>query len=82
MGGWSAEGVTEEVDLTPVIMQYRVFQPLRGDIKLFASVQLGEDGNSLIWDKGRIDMAATTVERLAAKSMRTRNSGNSWSVMV
>ena len=34
------QGVMEEVDLTPVIMQYRVFQPLRGDIKLFASVQL------------------------------------------
>jgi hypothetical protein len=63
------EGITEEVDLTPVIMQYRIFQPLRGDIGLFASVQLGEDGASLIWDKGRIDMAATTVERLAAESM-------------
>ena len=42
---------------------------MRGDIGLFASVQLGEDGDSLIWDKGRIDMAATTVERLAAESM-------------
>lgn len=57
------------MDLTPVIMQYGVFQPLRGDIKLFASVQLGEDGDLLIWDNGRIDMAATTVERLAAESM-------------
>jgi hypothetical protein len=65
----SREGITEDVDLTPVIMQYRVFQPLRGDIGLFASVQLGEDGDSLIWDKGHIDMAATTVERLAAESM-------------
>ena len=63
------EGITEDVDLTPVIMQYRVYQPLRGDTGLFASVQLGEDGDSLIWDEGRIDMAATTVERLAAESM-------------
>ena len=49
MGRWSAEGITEDVDLTPVIMQYRVFQPLRGDIGLSASVQLGEDGDLLIW---------------------------------
>jgi hypothetical protein len=65
----SREGITEDVDLTPVIMRYRVFQPLRGDIKLFASVQLGEDGASIIWDNGRIDMGATTIERLAAESM-------------
>jgi len=63
------QGITENVDLTPVIMQYRFFQPLRGDIGLFASVQLGEDGHMLVWDNGRIDMAATTVERLTSESM-------------
>ena len=57
------------MDLTPVILQCRVFQSLRGDIELFASVQLSEDGVSLIWAEGRIDMAATTVERLATESM-------------
>jgi hypothetical protein len=63
------KGMTEAVDLAPVIMQYRIFQPLRVDVELFASVQLGEDGDTLVWDEGRIDMAATTVERLAAESM-------------
>jgi hypothetical protein len=63
------KGMTENVDLAPVIMQYRIFQPLRVDVELFASVQLSEDGDTLVWDEGRIDMAATTVERLAAESM-------------
>jgi hypothetical protein len=63
------KGIIEDVDLMPVIMRYRVFQPLRGNIELFASAQLGEDGGSLIWDKGHIDMAAITVEHLATKSM-------------
>jgi hypothetical protein len=63
------KGMTENVDLAPVVMQYRIFQPLRADIELFSSVRLGEDGDTLVWDEGRIDMAATTVERLAAESM-------------
>ena len=63
------KGMTENLDLAPIIMQYRIFQPLRTDVELFASVQLGEDGDTLAWDDGRIDMAATTVEWLAAESM-------------
>ena len=42
------KGITEDVDFAPVIMHYRVFQPLRGDIGLFASVQPSENGASLI----------------------------------
>ena len=61
------DGITEDVDLMPAIMQHQVFQPLIGDIGLFASVQRGENGNSLIWDKGRIDMAAATVEQLTVE---------------
>jgi len=60
------EGITENVDLTPVIMRYRFFQPLRGDIGLFASVQLGEDGHMLVWNNGRIDIR------------RPRSSGWQW----
>lgn len=69
---WAAgtrQGITEDVDLAPAIMQYRVFLPLRGDLDLFAAISLDEGGDVLLWDGGRLDMAATTVERLAEESM-------------
>lgn len=65
-------GLTEEVDLAPVLMQFRVFAPLRGNPALFATVSVIEDGTALGWADGRIDMAATTVERLAKVADLTR----------
>jgi hypothetical protein len=62
-------GITDEVDLAPVIKLHRTFLPLRDNLPLFAAIQLADDGNVLTWDGGRIDMAATTVERLAQESM-------------
>lgn len=58
-------GIVEEVDLGPVILQYRIFAPLRADPERFAAVRLNADGDVLLWDEGGIEMAATTVERLA-----------------
>lgn len=69
---WAAgtrEGMTEEVDLTPVVMQYRVLAPLRTNPALFSSVRIEDDGSTLVWSDGRIDMGATTVERLASDAM-------------
>lgn len=69
---WAAgarRGITEEVDLAPAILQFRVFTPLRTDPALFSSVRIDDDGATLVWGDGQIDMAATTVERLASDAM-------------
>jgi acyl dehydratase len=62
-------GRTDVVDLAPVVKTLRFYRPLRHDAALFANVTVTEDGSALAWDGGRLDMAATTVERLAAETM-------------
>jgi hypothetical protein len=62
-------GHRETVDLAPVVMTLRYFAPLRADADLFATVELADDGHTLAWGSGRIDMSAATVERLAAEAM-------------
>ena len=62
-------GRTETVDLAPVVMTLRFYAPLRRDAALFATVTVAGDGSALSWGGGRLDMAATTVERLAREAM-------------
>jgi hypothetical protein len=62
-------GCTETVDLSPIAMTLRFYVPLRNNAELFLTVAAEEDGSALSWDGGRIDMAATTVERLAREAM-------------
>jgi len=50
-------------------MTLRFYAPLRHDPALFATIAATEDGSALSWDQGKIDMAATTVERLAREAM-------------
>jgi hypothetical protein len=69
-GGLRA-GATEEVDLSPILLTLKFYMPLRDDPDLFGTVDLADDGHTLIWDGGRIDMAATTLERL-------RGPGRGW----
>ena len=59
-------GITEDVDLKPIVDRYRIYVPLT-DESLFASGRLVEDGAVLRWDADPdpIEMAATTVEHLA-----------------
>jgi len=61
-----ADGTEQSVDLAPMIMQYKIFQPLRRDRALFESVRLEDDGRTIVWTD-EIDMAAETVQRLAAE---------------
>jgi hypothetical protein len=62
-------GQTDIVDLAPIVMTLRFYAPLRHDPALFATVATTEDGSALSWDQGKIDMAATTVERLTREAM-------------
>ncbi|WP_128290574.1 hypothetical protein [Afifella aestuarii] len=65
----SRRGRSEIIDLSPLIGQFRIYAPLRDDPALFAGVVLADDGETLEWDGGRIDMPATSVERLAEEQM-------------
>jgi hypothetical protein len=57
-------GIVDTIDLSPFILGYKVFRPLRSDRALFESVQVDEDGTAIVWSEA-IDMAAYTLERLA-----------------
>jgi len=63
-------GKADVVDLAPGIMTYKVYRPLRDDPELFKSVHVTDDGTAIAWGADNaIDMAATTVERLAEETM-------------
>jgi hypothetical protein len=70
---WDAgnhNGSSSVVDLAPIVLSMKVFAPLRTDEALFASVHTIEGGRALAWGEDEnIDIAATTVERLAKETM-------------
>jgi hypothetical protein len=64
-------GKTEFIDLGPVLFTYKIYQPLRADRDLFRTVHLIDGGAALAWGaEDAIDLAATTVERLAEEVMQ------------
>src|SRR5262249_46383954 len=65
---------TEKVDLAPLINSMRFYKPLRNDRTLFETVHLIDDGEAIAWgDDNAIDMAATSVERLAEDMMTSHD---------
>ena len=61
---------TETVDLSPLINSHKFYKPLRKNRPLFETVHLIDDGEVLAWgDSDAVDMAATSVERLAEEMM-------------
>lgn len=61
---------TEIVDLSPLIRSFKLYKKLRKDRALFDTVHLAEDGEAIAWgDDDTIDMAATSVERLAEEAL-------------
>lgn len=59
----------EAVDLSPLVNAMKFYRPLREDRKLFRTVHLIDDGNAVAWGDAAIDMAATSIERLAEETM-------------
>ncbi len=61
---------TETIDLSPLIYSFKFYKKLRKDRALFATVHLVEDGEAIAWgDDDSIDMAATSIERLAEEAL-------------
>jgi hypothetical protein len=63
-------GRSEAINLLPLIDNFKIYEPLRHNKELFSTVHLIEDGNAIAWGNGdAIDMAATSIERLAEETM-------------
>ena len=67
----SRGGMTEVVDLAPLMFRLKFYAPLRDDQALRDSVHLIDDGTALAWGDDTVDMAATSVLDLAEESMET-----------
>jgi hypothetical protein len=69
---WKAgprKGRTEIVDLAPMINAFKFYKPLRSDAAAFKAVKLIDGGEAIAWKDGAIDMATTSIERLAEEAM-------------
>jgi hypothetical protein len=69
-----ADGVraprSETVDLAALVDGFKFYRQLRRNSRLFATVHIVEDGHAIAWgDDDAIDMAATSIERLAEEAM-------------
>ena len=62
-------GKTETIDLSPLINSFKFYKPLRNGARLFKTIEIIDEGEAIAWDKGKIDMAATSIERLAEEAM-------------
>jgi hypothetical protein len=66
----SRAGMTEIIDLAPMIYTFKVFRPLRDDPALFRTVRLGEWGASIVWEgHDDLDIGADALEELACEQM-------------
>jgi len=59
---------TDVVDLSPLIGSLKFYKPLRDDATLFETIHLVDLGSAIAWGDGEIDLAATSIERLAEET--------------
>jgi hypothetical protein len=58
------------VDVAPVVLTHKLYRPLRDNPEMLKTVHIIEDGAAIAWgEDDAIDMAATTIERLAEETM-------------
>lgn len=64
------DGARSVVDLAPLVLSMKFYAPLRNDADLFKTVHVTDHGNAVAWgSRDEIDMAATSVRRLAEETM-------------
>jgi hypothetical protein len=69
-------GRTDVLDLTPLIGSYKVYRPLRGNVDLFATAHLIEDGDVVAWDGPDLEMTGELIETLAEQTMTPEDFGH------
>jgi hypothetical protein len=58
------------VDLAPVVLTHKFYRPLRDNPEMLKTVHIIADGAAIAWGENDVvDMAATTIERLAEETM-------------
>lgn len=63
-------GLTDTVDLAPMIFTFKVFKPLRDGTVALDTVRLGDYGASIVWpDNEDLDIGADAIEEMAAQTM-------------
>ena len=70
--GWAAGSTHKHnvVDLAPLVLNHKLYKPLRDNPDLLKTVHVIEDGSAVAWGSDdAIDMAATSIERLAEEQM-------------
>jgi hypothetical protein len=64
------EGLTDTVDLAPMLFVYKLYKPLRDDPELFKSVRITAHGAALAWGADEeIDLSASALLDLAEEAM-------------
>lgn len=67
-----ANGRSFSVDLSDDVQHFKPYRPLR-DQRLFARVDLGEDGYSVVWPVNELDMGADTLWQYALEQNGRRD---------
>ncbi len=49
-------GMTETIDLSPIIDSFKIFRPLRNNEPLFRTARLIDDGDAVAWSGTDIEM--------------------------
>ncbi len=62
-------GMTETIDLSPIIDSFKIFRPLRNNETLFRTARLIDDGDAVAWSGTDIEMSAEAIEALAEQTM-------------
>jgi hypothetical protein len=58
------EGCEDLVDLGALVRRYAHYAPLRSDPALFASMTLEDNGATVVWGPGLVDMPAEAIRAL------------------
>jgi hypothetical protein len=67
---WVAGSTADVVDLAPLVLTHKFYKPLRDNPDLLKTAHMIEDGSAIAWGvDDAIDMAATSIERLAEEQM-------------
>lgn len=73
-GGGPRAGITEEIDLSPILKAMKYFRPLREDPALFATAHPILQGIGIAWgDDEEIDLSADAILRLAHEKMTSED---------
>jgi hypothetical protein len=66
----SRAGISEIIDLAPMIYTFKILRPLRDNPELFRTVRLGDWGASIVWEgHPDLDIGADALEELASEQM-------------